>query len=118
MADVMMVVRQSGEVTPFNASDAVAAVCDAYGYPIPRSLKARMGKSAKELLADGFTPNVVCAAMYAAVRRARPDLVATLALELQNAVIGQTLTGREWGAALAALDPESSTVYAALRGAF
>ncbi len=89
------VVRRSGEVTPFNAGDAVAAVVDAYGGPIPRSGKPRLGKAAKELLEDGFAPPIVCAAMLRALYRARFDLVDQFALELQNASKGQHLSYAE-----------------------
>ncbi len=115
------VLRKSGEVTPFNASDAIAAVCGMYGHPIPRDHKARLGRSAKELLEDGFAPNTVCAAMYAAVRRARPDLVSALALEIQNAHTGQTHTWLEWRQALHNIQPrdtETTLVYSTLKESF
>lgn len=86
------VVRKNGELTPFNAGDAVAAVCDLYGSPIPSSIKPRLGKAAKGLLEDGFHPSVICRALLLAVRKGRPDLVDQFALDVQNADKGEYLT--------------------------
>jgi len=116
------VVRQNGSVTPFNAGDAIAAVVDMYGMPIPRSLKARMGKDAKELLEDGFDPNTVCAAMLWAVKLARPHLVPSLALEMQSAQHGVLGTFPEYQGYLRQLNrqqkPELSSIRTALEEAF
>jgi hypothetical protein len=113
--------RANGTTTPFNAGDAVAVVADRYGHPIPGSWRARLGKAAKELLEDGFDPNTVCAAMYASIRRARPDLTISLAMEIQNARTGQTMTMTEWRNALYAVReesaPEVSKVYLTLKEA-
>jgi hypothetical protein len=89
------VARKSGEVTPFNAGDALAAVIDAYGSPIPRRLTPRFGKAAKELLEDGFTPPIVCGALLRALYRSRVDLVDQYAMELQNASKGEHLSYAE-----------------------
>ena len=116
------VVRASGEVTAFNAGDAIAAVVDMYGLPIPREIKARLGKAAKELLEDGFEPNLVCAAMLWAVKLARPHLVPSLALEMQSAQHGVLGTFPEYQSYLRKMNhdqnPELSTIRAALEKAF
>ncbi len=116
------VVRASGEVTPFNAGDAIAAVVDMYGLPIPREFKARLGKAAKELLEDGFEPNLVCAAMLWAVKLARPHLVPSLALEMQSAQHGVLGTFPEYQSYLRRMNhdqkPELASIRNALREAF
>lgn len=116
------VTRADGSITPFNAGDAVAAVVDMYGLPIPRSFKARIGKSAKELLEDGFEPNVVCAAMLWAIKLARPHLVENLALEMQSAQHGVLGTFPEYQGYLQRLnrqqDPGMESIRTALKGAF
>ena len=114
--------RASGEVTPFNAGDAIAAVVDMYGLPIPREIKARLGKAAKELLEDGFEPNLVCAAMLWAVKLARPHLVPSLALEMQSAQHGVLGTFPEYQSYLRKMNhdqkPELASIRDALRKAF
>lgn len=116
------VMRADGSVTPFNAGDAVAAVVDMYGLPIPREFKARIGKAAKELLEDGFDPNIVCAAMLWAIKLARPHLVPNLALEMQSAQHGVLGTFPEYQGYLQALNrerkPELTAIRDALKGAF
>lgn len=116
------VTRADGTVTPFNAGDALAAVIDMYGLPIPREIKARIGKAAKELLEDGFEPNVVCAAMLWAVKLARPHLVPSLALEMQSAQHGVLGTFPEYQSYLRRLNheqnPALTSIREALKGAF
>jgi hypothetical protein len=116
------VVRRSGEVTPFNAGDAIAAVCEMYGNPIPSQWRARLGKQAKELLDDGFKPNLVVAAMLTAVRMARPHLVTSFVMEMQNAQTGQTIDWTEYRRRLHALrttvDPSRQRILDALRKEF
>jgi hypothetical protein len=111
--------RRDGGVTPFGAGDAMAAVCDMHPGPIPSSIRARLGKAAKELLGDGFPPQVVCAAMLTAVRMSRPGLVQTFALELSNASMGISPNWREYRDGLHRLsrstDPELSSIYSVLR---
>lgn len=109
--------RASGEVTPFNAGDALAAVIDMYGLPIPREIKARIGKHAKELLEDGFEPNLVCAAMLWAVKLARPHLVPSLALEMQSASHGVLGTFPEYQGYLRNLNHERKPELASIRNA-
>ena len=116
------VVRADGSVTPFNAGDATAAVVDMYGLPIPREIKARIGKAAKELLEDGFEPNTVCAAMLWAVKLARPHLVSSLALEMQSAQHGVLGTFPEYQSYLRKMNheqkPELTSIRNALKEAF
>ncbi len=114
--------RASGEVTPFNAGDAIAAVADMYPGPIPSSWRARMGKSAKQLLDDGFDPPTVCAALFVAVRRARPDLAESFAVEIQQARTGVLWNWAEYRAFLAGMarqaNPELDTIHQALEEYF
>lgn len=116
-----LVERASGKPTPFNASDALKAVCEMHPVPIPSSHRARLGKAAKELLDDGFEVKFVCAAMLHAVQRARPDMVQTFALQLANASVGIAPTWRQWNDGLqrlsSASDPELSSIYNTLRAA-
>lgn len=116
------IVRGSGETTPFNAGDVLAAVCEMYPGPIPRSHRARLGKAAKELLEDGFEPQTVCAAVLQAVRMARPGMAADFALEMQNAKLGVSSTWSEYRVSLARLNdsqrPEVQAIYRVLEGAF
>lgn len=116
------VVRADGSVTPFNAGDAVAAVAELYGRPIPRSFRARIGKDAKELLEDGFDPNIVCAAMLAALKLARPNLVPSIALEMHSAAEGDLLTFDQYRSDLRRLNSERNPalrrIHQALEEAF
>lgn len=115
------VVRRDGSVTPFNAADAVAVVCDNYPAPIPRQFKARMGKAAKELLEDGFDPQTICEAMFAALRRARVDLIPTMALEIQLAKGGQYMSWRRYQSELESANRQNgpeTVIKQALREAF
>ena len=100
------VVRRDGTVTPFNAGDALAAVLDMYAQPVPRQHVARLGKAAKELLEDGFDPQTVCRAMLLALLRARVDLTATIALEIQNATGGRHLSWLTYQSELAVYNRE------------
>lgn len=109
--------RADGSVTPFNAGDAVAAVVDMYGLPIPREFRARIGKAAKELLEDGFEPNIVCAAMLWAIKLARPHLVANFALEMQSAQHGVLGTFPEYQGYLQRLNRESTPELSSIRNA-
>jgi hypothetical protein len=115
------VVRADGTTTPFNAGDAIAAVAEMYAMPIPSRIKARLGASAKQLLADGFQPNVVCSAMLMAVKMARPHLMESFALEMQTAASGQLIGFPEYRAALQKLNadnrPELQSLYQALEEA-
>lgn len=89
------IVRKSGEVTPFNAGDAMARVMEVYNDPIPRRDRPRLGKAAKELLEDGFAPDVVCLALLRALYRSRIDLCERFAMEVQNAAKGNHLSYAE-----------------------
>lgn len=114
-----LILRGSGEETPFNAGDAVAVTCDLYRLPIPGAWRARLGKAAKGLLEDGFDPNTVCAALLCSVKRARPDMAPVFAVEISQARAGQEWSWREYRAALKdARGPELSPLYAMLKEAF
>jgi hypothetical protein len=97
------VTRADGSTTPFNAGDAIAAVsdlCSAQGVRVPPTLRARLGKSAKVCLADGFDPEIVVAALFLAARRGRVSLVEEILLDLQWAKSGQHLGPIEYRKAL------------------
>ena len=117
-----VVVRGSGAVTPFNAGDAVAAACDMYPGPIPSSWKARLGKSAKQLLEDGFDPPSICAALYMAIRRARPDMAESFVVEIAQAKTGVIWSWSEYRQFLVTLardaNPELDTIHRALEEYF
>lgn len=114
--------RANGSVTPFNAGDAVKATCDMYGLPIPESYRARLGKSAKDLLGSGFDPNVVVAAMLTAVQMARPHLVESFAVEFQNAAAGRAMGWSEYRERVREIEarhnPELQRIYDTLKEAF
>lgn len=116
------VVRSDGRTTPFNAGDAMAAVVEMYALPIPSSFKARLGKAAKELLEDGFSPAVVVSAMLSALRLARPHLVQSLAVEIQAASHGQLGNFLEYRTWLQRLNKESNpelrSIYDTLKEGF
>ena len=116
------VTRASGEVTPFNAGDAIAAVVDMYGLPMLPAWKARIGKDAKELLESGFSPNVVVVAMLTAVQMARPHLVQSFAVEFQNEAAGVAVDWSGYRRRLhevrTANSPGLQRVYDALEEAF
>ena len=116
------VVRRNGEVTPFNAGDCIAAVCEMYDGPIPSQWRARLGKDAKQLLEDGFKPNLVVAAALTAVRMARPHLVVSFVMEMQNAQTGQMIDWGEYRRGLHQVrvtsDPSRQRILEALRKEF
>jgi len=93
------ITRKDGSVTPFNAADAVAAVCDAaaeHGIHIPPTLRARAGKTAKQLLEDGFSAPQVVTAMVIAIRRGRVDLIEQVALDVQAAGAGWSMSPKQY----------------------
>lgn len=64
----------------------MAAVVDIFALQdirIPSALRARLGKSAKALLADGFTPEQVVTGLAQSVKRGRVDLTENLIMERQ-----------------------------------
>lgn len=121
-----LIPRASGELTPFNARDALGTAIVYYGLPLPRSFKARLGKGAKELLEDGFPPNTVIAALVLCCEAGRPHLASSFAVDLTNAQAGQLWDWQKYRARLAELnhqaklanDPEAARLYDTLKGAF
>lgn len=93
------IVRKSGAMTPFNAADAVAAtvdLCRERQIMLPTTFRARLGKAAKACLEGGASPEMTVAALFVAVRRARPDLVENILVEMQAAAQGEWLGYREF----------------------
>lgn len=98
------VVRGGGEITPWNAGDAVGAavdVCRELNIPLAPSIKARLGRGAKALLSAGFEPQIVVAAMVAAVQTGWFGSVETIAQELVVAQSGNRRSPEEYRRALA-----------------
>jgi hypothetical protein len=96
--------RRSGEITSFNAGDAVAAVIDIFreqGVPLAPSIRARLGKGAKALLEAEFQPSLVVAACVVAIRTGWFGSVETIAQEMAVAQAGSTISRSEFQAALA-----------------
>lgn len=99
------IVRKSGQVTPFNAGDAVGAavdVCTDMGFPVAPSVKARIGKGAKALLEVGFAPDIVTSAMVIAIRTGWFGSVETIAQEMVVAQTGSRIGRAEYQQVLAA----------------
>lgn len=94
----VMIVRASGEATALNAGDVMAVVMERRGRPVPSQYKARLGKGVKELLDDGFAPQILVEACLVAIRMARPHLLASYALEIQEAAAGELLTWEDYRA--------------------
>lgn len=98
------VVRKNGQVTPWNAGDAVAATVDAcreMGIPVAPSIRARLGKGAKALLEAGFDPAIVVAASVLAIETGWFGSVESIAQELVVASTGQRRSRNEYQRALA-----------------
>lgn len=98
------IVRKSGQVTPFNAGDAVGAavdVCADMGFPVAPSVKARIGKGAKGLIDAGFDPQVVTSAMVVAIRTGWFGSVETIAQEMVVAGSGSRIGRAEYQQVLA-----------------
>lgn len=97
------VVRRTGEVTPWNAGDAVAAtveVCRSMGIPLAPSIRARLGRGAKALLQADFDPTIVVAAMVTAVQTCWFGSVESIAQELVVAQSGNRRSPDEYRRAL------------------
>lgn len=97
--------RASGEITPFNAGDAVGAavdVCREMGFPVAPQVKARLGKGAKALTEAGFKPKTVILAMVTAIRTGWIGSVETIAQEIVVAEAGQSMGREEYRQSLAA----------------
>lgn len=116
------IVRKSGEVTPFNAGDAIAAtvdVCRDMGIPVAPQVKARLGKGSKGLLEAGFPPNVVVSACVVAIRTGWFGSVETIAQEMVVAIqggrIGRSEYQREIAATSTRISKADSPVWQTMR---
>lgn len=93
--------RANGAVTKFNAGDAIAIVVDVlrlHEVKIPPTLRARLGRTAKACLADGFGPEEVVRALVTATRRGRVDLAEQILLDQQltaSGILSRSLTPTE-----------------------
>lgn len=116
------IVRKSGEVTPFNAGDAVAAtvdVCKALGFPVAPQIKARVGKGAKALLEADFSPRIVVASCVHAIKTGWFGSVESIAQEMVVALSGERVGRDEHKRILAELshqmDRRDSLVWQTMR---
>jgi hypothetical protein len=103
------IVRKSGEVTLFNAGDAIAAtvdLCREMGIPVAPQVKARLGKGAKALLEADFSPRIVVASCVHAIRTGWFGSVETIAQEMVVALSGSRVGRAEHQQVLAALSHE------------
>jgi len=99
------VVDRNGVVRPWNAADCVAAVVDTlrlYDVPIVRSWRGIVGRRAKELLDDGFAPEVVVASCVIAIRRGQPQIAHCIAMDAMLVQQGQHLSRMEYDREIAA----------------
>jgi hypothetical protein len=103
------VVRKGGALTSFNAGDAVAASVDVCGFPLAPSVRARLGKAGKALLEADFPPDIVVAAMVAAVRTSMFGSTETIAQELLVAREGKRVTRDRYRASLDDVSHETET---------
>lgn len=97
------VVRRSGEVTPFNAGDAIAAVNDIFrmqGIPLAPSVRARLGKGSKALIEAEFPPRIVVAACVVAIQTGWFGSVETIAQEMMVASMGGKKSRKDFQQAL------------------
>lgn len=98
------IVRKSGEVTPFNAGDAIAAtveLCREIGIPVAPQVKARLGKASKGLVDAGFPPTVVVSACVVAIKTGWFGSVESIAQEMVVAQAGERMARSEYQRALA-----------------
>jgi len=117
-------VRANGEITPFNAGDAIAALsayCDAEGIILAPKTKARVGKSAKALLQAGFPPGIVVRACARAVETNWIGSVEDIAQEMQVLSVGKRMSRAQYRESLDEIshyiDTADSLVWQIIRGA-
>lgn len=97
------VARANGTIEPANTFDVLATVIDkfkAHGIPIASRHKGIIGRQVKELLNDGFEPELLVLATFTALRRGEPQNVHFIANDLNMARAGQRMTRREYETAL------------------
>lgn len=116
------IVRAGGEITPFNAGDAIAVMAEwaqRHQIPLVPSVKARIGKGAKALLDAHFPPQVVVLACMAALRTGWYSSVESLGQEVMVAGQGVRANRRQWQQYLESLAHQheitDSTVWKVLR---
>jgi hypothetical protein len=81
------------------AQDIVTALVDmmsAHGAPVTSRARGVIGKQAKDLLKDGFRPEVVYAAAAIALRRGQPHITHHIAQDIVLTETGQHLTRAEY----------------------
>jgi hypothetical protein len=106
------------------AQTIVGAVCDqmaVYSVPITSRARAILGKQAKELLADGFAPDVILASCVIALRRSEAHVAHHIAQDIVLMQAGRKLSRADYNAemaqAQARLDPAKAAQRARLEKA-
>lgn len=97
------IVRKSGEITPYNAGDVVAAVVEIFaeqGIPLSGRFRGMLGRAAKDLLESGFDYFTVVTASVMAVKRGAPQNTIFIAQDLVMMRAGVKMTRREYERAL------------------
>ena len=93
------ITRADGSVTPFNAGDAIGVVadyCRERGIPLAPSVKARLGKGAKALLASHFPPQIIVLACTAALRTGWYGSVETIAQDMMVTKQGERTSRKQY----------------------
>lgn len=95
-----------------NAGEIVGAMVDTlrvYNVPVTGRAKGMIGRQAKELLVDGFEPDVILAASVLALRRGEPQNMHFIAQDIVLMQAGQLLSRKDYrdelGRAAAQLNP-------------
>lgn len=96
-------VRKSGEITPYNAGDVVAAVVSIFAelnVPLSGRYRGMIGRHAKDLLDSGFDYSTVVVASVMACKRGVPQHLTFIAQDLVMARAGARMTRREYERAI------------------
>lgn len=95
--------RRNGDLPanerPITAADIIGAMVDVLaldGIPVSGRAKGMIGRQAKELLSDGFDPDVILRASVASYCRAQPHIMHLLAIEITTAEAGKHMSPLEW----------------------
>lgn len=102
------------------AQDIIAALVDlmkANGVPVSSRAKGVLAKQTKQLLADGFTPQIVSVAALVALRRSAPHLCDRIAQDLALTLAGQAMTRDEYRREVQKLDPQANVMHERIRNA-
>lgn len=87
------------EDRPISAQDVIRALVDILSFDnmvISSRSKGILARQTKELLADGFNPDLVLRGAMAAFLRGQPATMYLLTEEIQSADAGKHISPREW----------------------